>query len=306
MDVLDSLLEIMRPRGTVVGRSWQRSPWGIAFPSAPWVHFNLILDGECWLRAPDLETPLRLARGDLALILTDTAHELVSGRGVRAQPIAQVMPRVRAEQRRPLRRRGAGTLVFWGTYYFQPSLISALTGLPRVVHLPAARIATEAGARAAIDALVRELDRPGPGHQSTIDKLVDLLLVYALRCCAMRDDAGAVAWITALRQPALGQAIAAIHRAPERDWSVADLARAAGMSRAAFADAFARNLRRAPIAYLTQWRMTVASALLRDTGLSLAEIAARVGYKNPYAFSSAFKRVTGHPPGRQRRLLRRG
>jgi transcriptional regulator GlxA family with amidase domain len=48
--------------------------------------------------------------------------------------------------------------------------------------------------------------------------------------------------------------------------------------------------------YLARWRMQVAECLLRQTSLSLAEIALRVGYESEAAFSRAFRRYAGLPP----------
>ena len=58
--------------------------------------------------------------------------------------------------------------------------------------------------------------------------------------------------------------------------------------------------------YVTAWRMTVASRLLRDDPQPLREIARRVGYDSEFAFARAFKRTVGHAPGRYRSLLGEG
>jgi AraC-like DNA-binding protein len=110
--------------------------------------------------------------------------------------------------------------------------------------------------------------------------------------------------VAALRDPTLGRALHAIHEHPARDWTVARLAAEAGQSRSAFAAAFTRTLGQTPLAYLARWRMTLAAGLLRETALRIPEIAQRVGYRNPYAFSTAFRRITGSPPGAERRRPR--
>jgi len=52
--------------------------------------------------------------------------------------------------------------------------------------------------------------------------------------------------------------------------------------------------------YVTAWRMTVASRLLREGQQPLREIAHRGGYDSEFAFARAFKRTVGHAPGRYR------
>lgn len=301
MDVLDSLLDVMRPRGVVLGRSLQKAPWGIAFPASPLVYFDFVLAGECWLRARG--DYIRIRAGEFVLVLDHTPHELGSGPETRAVPIAAIIPRLRRQWRRRPRLpapRGSA-LVLYGTYHFEATLLSALRGLPRVIHVSAADIGGQAQLRALTDGLAQELDRPGAGSQAVIDRLIDLMLVYALRTCLKRPDAANVAWVAALRDPALGRALEAIHAAPARDWTVAKLARESGRSRSAFSAAFAATLGQSPVAYLTRWRMTVAASLLRETRLPITAVAQRVGYRNPYAFATAFRRVTGASPGAERR-----
>jgi len=48
--------------------------------------------------------------------------------------------------------------------------------------------------------------------------------------------------------------------------------------------------------YLAGWRMQVAQHLLRQTSLSIREIAEETGYESEAAFSRAFKRYYGQPP----------
>jgi AraC-like DNA-binding protein len=86
------------------------------------------------------------------------------------------------------------------------------------------------------------------------------------------------------------------------NWTVTRLARALGMSRAACARRFTRALGTTPLRYLTLERMRLAAKLLQEGDLSLAEIAARVGYESEFAFSRAFKRAYGVPPGQFRRV----
>jgi AraC-like DNA-binding protein len=307
MDVLDSLLDAMRPRGVALGRTLQKAPWGISFPAVPLVYFDFVLKGECWLRAPVPPFRRRVRAGEFLLVLDNTPHELGSTPDSATQPIARIMPKLREQQRRPIRAARVlkgSAVVLYGTYQFQATLLSALRGLPRIIHVGAAEVGGQVQLQALTDALMQEIDRPGAGSQAVIDRLIDLLLVYALRTCLKRPDAGSAAWVAALRDPALGRALGAIHAQPARDWTVARLAREAGRSRSAFAASFSKTLGQTPLAYLTQWRMTVAARLLRETPLGVAAVAQRVGYRNPYAFATAFRRVTGAPPGVERRRKR--
>ena len=55
-----------------------------------------------------------------------------------------------------------------------------------------------------------------------------------------------------------------------------------------------------PMTYLTRWRLQLAVRSLEKTSRGVADIAAEVGYESEAAFSRAFKREFGQPPGRYR------
>jgi AraC family transcriptional regulator, alkane utilization regulator len=91
-------------------------------------------------------------------------------------------------------------------------------------------------------------------------------------------------------------ALALMHRHPERRWTVASLAAAAHLSRTAFARRFAEATGVAPLTYLTRHRMQLATRLLQTSNLTVAEVAARVGFGSTAAFSRAYRRATGQAP----------
>jgi AraC-like DNA-binding protein len=122
--------------------------------------------------------------------------------------------------------------------------------------------------------------------------------VLQLHLASASADRG---WIAALRDPVLAPAMAAIHGAPEEHWTVAELAARAHVSRSVLDERFREVLGRAPIRYLTDWRMHLADDLLRSTDLGVAGVASRVGYDSEEAFSRAFKRHHGVAPGTWRR-----
>jgi AraC-like DNA-binding protein len=86
-----------------------------------------------------------------------------------------------------------------------------------------------------------------------------------------------------------------------RRWTVAMLAKIVGLSRPAFARRFLRGVGQSPLRYLARCRMELAAELLRGSEAGIAEIAVQVGYDSEFAFSRAFKRHHGVPPGTFRR-----
>jgi len=56
-----------------------------------------------------------------------------------------------------------------------------------------------------------------------------------------------------------------------------------------------------PMTYLAGWRLARAADLLRGTDEPVEAVGRRVGYANPFAFSTAFRRRYGVPPRSYRR-----
>jgi AraC-like DNA-binding protein len=151
--------------------------------------------------------------------------------------------------------------------------------------------------------LSRELVRTEPAQQIVLDRLLDLLLVLAIRS-DFRTSATAPRWYRASADPRLSAALQAVHENAAHPWTVPELAAVSGLSRAAFARAFREALGQAPMQYLTEWRMTLARDHLRADDLTLTQIAAAVGYGSPFAFAAAFRRHHGDPPGTWRQRKR--
>jgi AraC-like DNA-binding protein len=142
---------------------------------------------------------------------------------------------------------------------------------------------------------------PAPNTDPTATKLPELVLLETLRLHLAGATAMDTGWLAALADPILAPAMARLHAAPQRRWTVQQLAGTVAVSRSVLDERFRQVLGRSPIRYLTDWRMHLAENLLATTGHSVAAIARRVGYDSEEAFSRAFKRVHAMAPGAWRR-----
>ncbi|MEU5157514.1 AraC family transcriptional regulator [Glycomyces sp. NPDC021274] len=143
------------------------------------------------------------------------------------------------------------------------------------------------------DALTRA---KAPGGQAMLDRILDWGLVCTLGCWFERQEAAAPGWYLGALDPVTGPALEAIHRHPDRAWTVASLAARANVSRAHFAKRFTEVMAQPPLRYVAERRMELAADLLADPGVPVAAAAAAVGYRDPFAFSTAFKRHRGLSP----------
>ena len=134
-----------------------------------------------------------------------------------------------------------------------------------------------------------------------VTRLGDILVIQAIRSWIETDPAARAGWLGALQDRQIGRAISLIHREPAREWTVASLARELAMSRSALAARFTELVGEPVMQYVTRWRMNLALSALREEGVTVAELASRLGYRSEAAFSRAFKRVVGIPPGAVRR-----
>ena len=148
-----------------------------------------------------------------------------------------------------------------------------------------------------------EADTYRPGRDVILEHLVEVLLVEALRVRATPVARLEQGLLAGLSDPALARAVCEIHVDVARRWTVAQLARTAGMSRALFAERFARKIGMPPMQYVLEWRMAVAKNMLRRERPPLAEVAERVGYESASAFSTAFSRLTGCSPSEFARFI---
>jgi AraC-like DNA-binding protein len=132
------------------------------------------------------------------------------------------------------------------------------------------------------------------GPQVVADRLLDWLMVCALRDWFDREHG--TGWLGALADEVVGPVLRAMHAEPERAWTLALLAREAGVSRTTLAGRFAKLVGVPALTYLTEWRMALAADLLADSTATVASVARRVGYADAFGFSAAFKRVHGVSP----------
>ncbi len=138
-----------------------------------------------------------------------------------------------------------------------------------------------------------------PGRELVLERLLEVLLMEALRCGAHTASVPSVG--RGLSDDRLVAALRAMHARPAHAWTVADLAAEAAMSRSAFFARFSRIVGLPPMEYLLAWRMALAKRLLRSRHLAIQHVAARVGYGSASTFSTAFTRHVGMPPLRYAR-----
>ncbi|MEM0961509.1 MAG: AraC family transcriptional regulator [Bacteroidota bacterium] len=307
-DPLGEVLHLLRMSGVFYTRSEFTEPWALALPALPdCLMFHVVTEGEAWLEE-DGADPIALAPGALALVPHGEGHRLSSAPDIPAADLFDV-PREPVGERYEILRHGGGgaptTMVCGAVRFDHPAVAHLASVLPRRILVEASGDTGGASPERAwmqgtLALMAAEAARRQPGGEALITRLADVLVVQAVRTWLLEAPEAHAGWLGALRDPQVGRALLAVHRDPERTWTVEALAAEAAQSRSAFAARFAGLVGEPPMRYVTRWRMHVAATVLREEDATVVEVADRLGYASEAAFSRAFKRVVGVPPSEAR------
>ncbi len=171
-----------------------------------------------------------------------------------------------------------------------------LTNLPQVIKV-ADRQGSDQGALGQFVRLaMTEAGTKRAGGESVLAKLSELMFIEVVRRHVEERQPQDTGWLSALRDPFVGKALALLHQNPSHHWTIAELAKKVGVSRSVLAKRFGLIVGTPPIQYLANWRMQIAAGLLLSGTDSLDSIASSVGYDSAAAFSRAFSKMLGVPP----------
>jgi AraC-like DNA-binding protein len=294
MDPLGDVLDLGRVRGVLMASVHGAAPWGIELLESPNASLHAVTSGTAWLRARDRE-PLQLMPGDLVLLPAGTAHRISSAPESSCLPFDRRVKEDQMDARGELRLGGGGaqTTFVCAAYDYDLDFGRRLMALlPPVLHVPA----DPAGGRdvaALVGLLAKEVDAAGAGSGVATARLIDLLLIAAIRSwlSTAEGDHDPPSWLLALREPIVAGALALPHRQPAERWTLERLARELNVSRATVARRFTEAVGEPPLTYLTQWRMDLAARRLRTSNDTVERIAAEVGLNSPSTVPSLATRA---------------
>ncbi|MEO3829953.1 AraC family transcriptional regulator [Actinomadura sp. B10D3] len=304
MDAVSELLADVRARGAVFRRPIMRPPWALRMAGGAPLTLATMLNGHAWI-VPDQHEPAPIGVGDIAVIRGDVPYTVADDPATTPSLVvtsADYCPGAAGVEDASGPARTCGTLtdaaavLISGSFERRGELSDRLLRvLPAVLLVPA-----EQSQNPPVEMMAAEVVKERPGQQLVLDRLLDLMLVSALRTWFDSPGSGAPAWCRALDDPVAGAALRLLHDSPAHPWTVADLASKVGVSRAALARRFTALVGEPPMSYLASWRIALAADLLRETDQTVDTIAKKVGYANAFALSVAFKRLRGTRPSDHR------
>lgn len=309
MDLLSHFLSMLKVESTSIS-SWQLSaPWGVR------VHdyqpgFCFIVTEGAFVVETSTGAILWLFEGDTLLVPRGGECKLLSQLGVATTDLQALNW---SESRSPRLDRseqpGSAISVVHGGGGVACRLLGlafnihsgqggfVLAALPDFIVLRDEEASILSLMRPTIEALLADAR---PGYYAVAKQMAELIVVGLLRNYILSDKGFSPGWLKGLQDPYISKAMLAIHEAPERQWSVPQLAAVANLSRSTFAARFCRLIGQSPIDYLNAWRITLAAELLRAGNASVAQIAAQVGYQSDRVFRQAFRQRLAMSPRQYR------
>lgn len=292
MDPLSDVIALLRPSTAISKPITGRGQWGVRYAAHNAPGFTIILEGECWITFEG-KSPVKFEKGDFLLLPSTPPFSLSSHPGIECklrQPMDTVAVRHGDQEGDP------DFVSIGGTFRIEQvnaALLLAL--LPDVVHVPASQGRTGRLGKV-VELIMEECEHEDPGKELLLQRLLEVLLVEALRWRHIGSDVAGL--LSGMRDPVLARVLRTMHADVRASWTVAELAKIAGLSRSAFAARFGEVLGCGPIEYLARWRMALAKDALIGGVKTLDRIADEIGYKSASAFSTAFRKRLGCSPGK--------
>jgi AraC-like DNA-binding protein len=303
VDALTALLEGPRARGAFLLRCVLDPPWSLRIQDRAPLSLVVVVRGDAWIVHDDTG-PRPLHAGDVAIIRGPEPYTVADDPATPptvvihpgqhcTTPDGQSLEAAMSLGVRTWGNSATGSAVMLtGTYQSDTELSRRLLdALPTLIVL-------EHGTWDCPFPVVLgdEMAKDDPGQEVVLDRLLDLVLIAALRAWFARAEAQAPAWYLAYADPVVGRALRLIQNDPAHAWTVGNLAADVGVSRAGLARRFHDLVGEPPVTFLTRWRLALAADLLEEPGATVTAVARHVGYTSPFTFSTAFKRTYGLSP----------
>lgn len=303
-DHLGEALHLLKLSGTFYCQSELRAPWGIEMPPFDdCLMMHILTAGHCWLKVDD-EPPIHVQQGSLIMLPHGRGHIITSDPEQTTTPLFDI-PVQRVSDRYDIMHFGGEGEVSRATCCV--ARFDHVAGQQLIRHLPPVMVvntweeAEGSWLRSTLRYMAHEARQLNPGGETVMSHLADILIIQVIRTWLSKDPHANSGWLAALRDKQIGRTLAAIHRNPERDWTIERLARIAGMSRSGFSARFTELMGEPAMRYLTRWRMQMARLQLKTGSEPIIAIAEKLGYQSEAAFSRAFKRVFEVAPGKVRK-----
>ncbi|WP_263384551.1 AraC family transcriptional regulator [Granulicella arctica] len=300
-DPLSDVLSLLRPQNLACRGFDFGGSWAFRWDLPDGINCYAVVAGRCWLTMEALESPLELRTGDCFLLPRGLSFGMGTDQSILPIDALQSICSSMVQGTGTTTFQNGGECFIIGAHF---SLESGLAELLTNLLTPLVLVRSESDKtelRWALDRMRSELQGDQPGRNLIAQQLACMILVQALRQHLSDRTTCNIGWLFAMADHSLKAAINSMHEDPSHPWTLEQLARKSGLSRSSFVKRFREAVGETPMAYLTRWRMLVASDRLRNTKDSVTGIALSSGYDSESAFRKAFRTVMGSSPRRYSR-----
>ncbi|AOP35377.1 AraC family transcriptional regulator [Leptospira tipperaryensis] len=294
MDLLSEILTAAAWKTDILARRSMYQAWGLRFPCEKSGGFHLLSQGSCFVRFQGKCIPLE--KGDILFIAKGFNHELVSSPNQRAMDINKFKEVLAKDSK----FSGAPITTFVSVRYEVPETTQHpfFLELPDHILIRSGEIPPHHPLHTTLILISQEVDLE-LGSDLILQRLTDILLYYVIRHWLETHPSLSPGWRSAFKDEKILAALGALHKRPAYSWTLENLARDVGISRASLANRFREVLGCTPMDYLARLRIEKGRSLIQDQGATLEEVARIVGYSSAFAFSKAFKRIHGVSPRKE-------
>lgn len=296
MDLLTDLLQRAGLRRRLLDLRRLAAGSALRFPCERSIGLHVVTHGQAWVHAPQLDEPLHLQPGDIAVMARGCHHVLSTQPTLdkrRELPSAMVWTPPPAGEDEP----AAASAVISGAYQlWNEPLHPFFREMPAWFVLRADSVPRLGPLALTVGLLDEEVNHRRLGADTIVHGLLDVIFTYVLREIVAREGGGQPGWSQAVADPPVRTVVSLMHEDCAHPWTLEELAARAGLSRTVLAERFRSAMGETPLAYLRTVRMQKAMQILAETAQTLEQVAQAVGYQDAFGFSKVFKRSTGLSP----------
>ena len=313
--IFSESVNALKVTGSLLLNEHYSAPWAVSIPATAELAelitkkknthiaaFHLVRRGHIEIEIQNGNTEI-INEGEMAICFSGKAHTLFQGASKPAYPFQNLMQGNKNVFEPTTENKAQSTSLICGIFTLHNTLLNPLfEAMPPLlkVNLEQGDYRSLSTTNNIIKLLVNELEQPSFAHSYMVERYLELLCAQSMQTYVQSMPKGETGWLQAINDTVMSRIISAIHSKPDFEWSVTELAKLISLSPSRFAARFTEIMGITPMAYVTRWRMYIASQLLKDSNFNLEQIATQVGYLNVAAFSRAFKRLLGLSPANWR------
>lgn len=299
MDILTDIFKQADLRRRLLNQRALAEPVVLRFPCDKSIGFHVVTQGEAFLYLNDKKPPVNLKKGDLAFMARGLNHFLSTESDLSAKDLKVAVSLDESDRKNKNLKKLSPpkvTLVSGAYQLWNDPIHPFFKELPEIFVLKNSEIESFGQIQSALNMLSIETSNPQIGSEGLVQNLLDIIFSYLVRKIIDSNSSKPKTLSFAVQNESIKKSIELLHSQLDRNWTLEDLAKEVGLSRAGLAQKFKKSLGDTPLHYLTLIRMQKARALLSTTDDNLEIVAGAVGYSDPFSFSKVFKRITGLPP----------